>query len=159
MKNQNMLVIFDLDGVLMESKMLHFEALNKSLSKFNMSITYEEHLERYDGLPTQRKLEILSEEKGLDKKFFKQIWEEKQARTIEVLDEIDIKISGITDLVKNIAKNYKVMVASNSIRVTVKKMLEKLEIIDDVDYYVSNCLLYTSPSPRDATLSRMPSSA
>ena len=25
------------------------------------------------------------------------------------------------------------------------------------DYY--NCLLYTSPSPRDATLSRMPSSA
>ena len=27
----------------------------------------------------------------------------------------------------------------------------------DQDY--SNCLLYTSPSPRDATLSRMPSSA
>ena len=27
----------------------------------------------------------------------------------------------------------------------------------DVDSY--NCLLYTSPSPRDATLSRMPSSA
>ena len=24
---------------------------------------------------------------------------------------------------------------------------------------VNNCLLYTSPSPRDATLSRMPSSA
>ena len=27
------------------------------------------------------------------------------------------------------------------------------------NYYVSICLLYTSPSPRDATLSRMPSSA
>ena len=27
------------------------------------------------------------------------------------------------------------------------------------DYYQYNCLLYTSPSPRDATLSRMPSSA
>ena len=26
-------------------------------------------------------------------------------------------------------------------------------------YYVGTCLLYTSPSPRDATLSRMPSSA
>ena len=25
--------------------------------------------------------------------------------------------------------------------------------------YIYNCLLYTSPSPRDATLSRMPSSA
>ena len=27
------------------------------------------------------------------------------------------------------------------------------------DGYVDGCLLYTSPSPRDATLSRMPSSA
>ena len=31
--------------------------------------------------------------------------------------------------------------------------------IKEVDYGVSYCLLYTSPSPRDATLSRMPSSA
>ena len=30
---------------------------------------------------------------------------------------------------------------------------------DDVNEYDLSCLLYTSPSPRDATLSRMPSSA
>ena len=29
----------------------------------------------------------------------------------------------------------------------------------DIDSDDRNCLLYTSPSPRDATLSRMPSSA
>ena len=28
-----------------------------------------------------------------------------------------------------------------------------------IEYQFSSCLLYTSPSPRDATLSRMPSSA
>ena len=138
MKNQDILVIFDLDGVLMESKMLHFEALNKSLAKFNISITYEEHLEKYDGLPTKRKLEILNEEKGLDKKFFKEIWEEKQTRTIEVLDEIDIRIEGITELVKEVSKDYMVMVASNSIRSTVEKMLQKIDVINDVDYFVSN---------------------
>ena len=36
-------------------------------------------------------------------------------------------------------------------------------LIDDVDVttnvLTTDCLLYTSPSPRDATLSRMPSSA
>ena len=35
-------------------------------------------------------------------------------------------------------------------------------IMYDYDYYdgaYNSCLLYTSPSPRDATLSRMPSSA
>ena len=31
--------------------------------------------------------------------------------------------------------------------------------IRTVEGYINNCLLYTSPSPRDATLSRMPSSA
>ena len=36
------------------------------------------------------------------------------------------------------------------------KLLEKLT---DIGLEVESCLLYTSPSPRDATLSRMPSSA
>ena len=31
--------------------------------------------------------------------------------------------------------------------------------LNNLDYLISACLLYTSPSPRDATLSRMPSSA
>ena len=30
---------------------------------------------------------------------------------------------------------------------------------EETDYWDTICLLYTSPSPRDATLSRMPSSA
>ena len=33
-----------------------------------------------------------------------------------------------------------------------------LAIYDPIEWY-SNCLLYTSPSPRDGLLSRMPSSA
>ena len=32
-------------------------------------------------------------------------------------------------------------------------------IIQEINRLLTSCLLYTSPSPRDATLSRMPSSA
>ena len=41
------------------------------------------------------------------------------------------------------------------------KVLEKLELklVKVIDTHIHACLLYTSPSPRDATLSRMPSSA
>ena len=35
----------------------------------------------------------------------------------------------------------------------------KIRVYDDLETSVKYCLLYTSPSPRDATLSRMPSSA
>ena len=45
-----------------------------------------------------------------------------------------------------------------------RELLAVMDSADEVktelgDKYVSACLLYTSPSPRDATLSRMPSSA
>ena len=39
-----------------------------------------------------------------------------------------------------------------------KELLSKLDLIR-FNEHTRTCLLYTSPSPRDATLSRMPSSA
>ena len=43
-------IIFDLDGVLIESKDLHFLALNKALNKIDkkFQITFDEHLSKYD---------------------------------------------------------------------------------------------------------------
>ena len=37
--------------------------------------------------------------------------------------------------------------------------LSDLSLLEDLSSQFGSCLLYTSPSPRDATLSRMPSSA
>ena len=73
------LVIFDLDGVLYDSKKFHFEALNLALIDIDKKyeISYEDHLRIYDGLPTNRKLEILKEEKGLEENKFSTIWENK----------------------------------------------------------------------------------
>ena len=43
------LIIFDLDGVLVEAKEIHYDALNIALgNKYEISI--EEHLTKYDGL-------------------------------------------------------------------------------------------------------------
>lgn len=50
------LIIFDLDGVLVEAKKIHFDALNDAISIFGpeYTISWAEHLDRYDGL--KRKL-------------------------------------------------------------------------------------------------------
>ena len=50
-------IIFDLDGVLIESKEIHYKALNAALP-VEYRIGYEEHLSTYDGLPTKQKLEL-----------------------------------------------------------------------------------------------------
>ena len=56
------LVIFDLDGVLVETKEMHYVSLNDSLRKIDEKyiITLDEHHNRYDGLPTNRKLQMLT---------------------------------------------------------------------------------------------------
>ena len=58
-------LIFDLDGVLVNTKKLHFDALNLALKKLNLKeISYVDHLNIYDGLPTVKKLEILNKKKN-----------------------------------------------------------------------------------------------
>ena len=54
-------IIFDLDGVLVETKDIHFHALNLSIKKIlniNDAISYKDHLNKYDGLPTIVKVTV-----------------------------------------------------------------------------------------------------
>jgi HAD superfamily hydrolase (TIGR01509 family) len=134
------LVIFDLDGVLYESKEFHFDALNYALSEVdnNLVISKEEHLKTYDGLSTKRKLDILSTEKNLNPKFYKQIWNRKQEITGNLLDKIEVNKSLINSLGLLRSKNIKVICCSNSIKKTVDSVLMNLGIYDLFDAIYSN---------------------
>ena len=131
------LVIFDLDGVLVEAKNLHYEALNKALGK-EYSISWKEHLSKYDGLKTNQKLEMLTQEKGLPVELHSQIWEDKQKYTLEELRNLkpNQTLQSIMDALVN--DGYKIAVCSNSIRKTVLTVLSKLGVMEFMDYIISN---------------------
>ena len=63
-------LIFDLDGVLVNTKEIHFIALNQALEKYNSKeiISYDDHVNIYDGLPTDEKLQILNKKKKTKQK-------------------------------------------------------------------------------------------
>ena len=136
----NNLVIFDLDGVLIDSREMHYEALNRALEKVSWDyvINREEHLSLYDGLPTSKKLAMLTEKKSLPVDKHQQIWEDKQKATLEIFSELehDYELMHYFQQLKQ--RGYQVAVASNSIRNTVKLVLLKLGILEFIDYYVSN---------------------
>ena len=132
------LVIFDLDGVLIDSKDYHYDALNEALGE-EYAITREEHVSTYDGLPTTAKLELLSKNKGLPADRYEEIWKAKQENTLHIFKtkvDKDYELMGYFQQL--VDEGYKVAVASNSIRNTVKIILLRLGLLEFVDIYVSN---------------------
>ena len=85
------LVIFDLDGVLIDSRDMHYEALNMALSEIDCKyvINRDEHLSFYDGLPTSQKLTMLTQRKNLPADKHQKIWEEKQKATISIFSKLN----------------------------------------------------------------------
>jgi beta-phosphoglucomutase-like phosphatase (HAD superfamily)/dTDP-glucose pyrophosphorylase len=136
----NKLVIFDLDGVLIDSRELHFHSLNDALKSVDVKYVIErdEHLSIYDGLNTTRKLKLLSELKGLPLEYHDMIWQRKQLATLELIKKfsVDDKLIDIFSKIKS--AGYMIAVASNSIRETVKLSLLRIGVMEYVDYYISN---------------------
>ena len=130
------LVIFDLDGVLVEAKQLHYEALNEALGE-KYSISWSEHLSTYDGLKTRQKLDMLSENKGLPKNKHDDIWVHKQNITLKKLKELE-SCKKLQNIMSKLSKKYKIAVCSNSIRKTCLTVLSKLGIMEYMDLVISN---------------------
>jgi beta-phosphoglucomutase len=132
-------VIFDMDGVLIEAKDWHYEALNKALGLFGMEISRYDHLVTYDGLPTRQKLEMLSSESGLPEELHEFINDMKQQYTMEIVYS-NCKPMFHHEYALNKLKHegYKMAVCSNSIRNTIEVMMQKSSLEDYFEFYISN---------------------
>jgi len=136
----NRLIVFDLDGVLVDSKSIHFDALNSALKTVGLEyvITEEEQKNIYEGLPTKAKLLLLNKNKGLSKEKFDDIWNAKQNITSTMFSNIN-EDADLIKLLKVVKDNgIKIAVASNSIRKTIVECLTGLGIFNLIDYIVSN---------------------
>ena len=132
-------IIFDMDGVLIEAKDWHYEALNKALGLFGMEINRYDHLVTYDGLPTNKKLEMISMERGLPKGLHQFINGLKQQYTMEiVLTECKPRFYHEYAVAKLKQEGYKLAVCSNSIKNTIEVMLEKANLLQYFDFFISN---------------------
>ena len=134
------LLIFDLDGVLVEAKNIHYETLNKALKNIDdkYTISWDEHLNKFDGLKTNQKLDMLTKEKGLPIDKHKIVWEEKQKLTLKSLSLLIESTQLQETFSKLVNDGYKIACCSNSVRKTVLTVLSKLGIIEYFDLIISN---------------------
>ncbi|GAA4680001.1 HAD family hydrolase [Frondihabitans cladoniiphilus] len=127
-------VVFDMDGVLVDAKEWHYEALNLALGLFGYTILRTEHLETFDGLPTKSKLEILSAERGLPTGLHKFINEMKQSYTLEMIHTRCRPTFAHQYALSHLKREGLLIgVASNSIRESVELMMEKTALSEYLD--------------------------
>ncbi len=140
-------VIFDMDGVLIDAKEWHYEALNRALGLFGMEISRYDHLVTYDGLPTKTKLKMLSLERGLPESLHGFINELKQKYTMEVIyAKCKPTFSHQFLLSRLRTQGYKVAVCSNAIRDSINMMLGRAGLTPHIDFFLS-CEDVHEPKP------------
>jgi len=132
-------VIFDMDGVLIEAKDWHYEALNRALRLFGYEISRYDHVTTFDGLPTKKKLQMLSVENNLPTELHDFINDMKQRYTMEIVNaRCKPRFNHEYALSKLHAAGYKLAVASNSIRSTIEVMMQRAALDSYLSFIVSN---------------------
>lgn len=134
------LVVFDLDGVLVDACEWHRVALNKALKEISgYEISLEDHHKEFNGIPTKVKLNKLVEKKIVQQQDIEKIEQLKQIKTIELINSQAFirheKIELISFLKQ---KQIKVACYTNSIRVTAELMLKKTGILELFDLLITN---------------------
>lgn len=140
------LLLFDLDGVLVDACDWHYIALNKALREVcDFEITRYDHENRFNGLPTAVKLKMLN----LNVDQSQQVWKLKQSNTIEVINQNASIDHDKIDMHKYFKQlGYKIGCVTNSIRQTAVLMLEKTGQLPFIDILITNeDVEHSKPSP------------
>jgi HAD superfamily hydrolase (TIGR01509 family) len=142
-------VLFDLDGVLVDATEWHYEALNRALALFGFTISRYEHLFAYNGLPTRKKLEMLSVEKGLPVALHGLINKVKQVYTREeILTKCRPAFEKEYMLSRLKREGFRLALCSNAIRDSVELMIRQSGLYEYFEFLVSNeDVTRTKPDP------------
>ena len=139
MINKYRAVLFDMDGVLIDARDWHYEALNEALQLFGLEINRNDHLNRFDGLSTKQKLRMLSEDGILPVELHKTIEAVKQDRTLRIAAQKCFPNVSHQILISRLKHSgFKVGLVTNSIRKSTEFMLEYAGLLHFMDVVITN---------------------
>lgn len=139
-------IIFDLDGVLVDTKKIHFEAFNKALQTAGLGsyvLSFEEHLRDYDGLPTSVKMEKM----GIHPSVRKAVSELKQAFTLDTYKTFTTDDKLVSLIESLLREGYKIGVVTNSVGETTRAILKRIGILEGLDAVITNEWGRPKPAP------------
>ena len=137
---------------MIDSRDLHYQALNLAISEINQlwKISYDDHIKFYNGNPTYKKLEMLSERyPDITESDILNISNRKKEFTRLLVEQIIKKDDELIEIFLYLkSMSIKIGVASNSIRETVKTVLSGIGVYELTDIIFANeDVVDPKPSP------------
>jgi beta-phosphoglucomutase len=138
-------LIFDFDGVIVDTEPLHYEGFMRVMKRFGYSMTYEHYKEKYLAFQDRDCFIGILNEIGVkyDEKLLSELIEEKGRWFLPLLSELPIRVrsnrseggaiftfEGLVEFVNEAYKSFNLSIASGAQRNEIEVVLKRLGIYD-----------------------------
>lgn len=143
-------LIFDLDGVIVDTARFHFLAWNKLANTWNHTITHEQN-EELKGINRMRSLELIAgwcnaELNDAQKKEYAELKNNWYLEQVKQMTESDT-LPGVKNLLTE-AKNNNIKIAVASASKNANEVLRNINLIQEFDYIADgNSVKESKPNP------------
>lgn len=148
-------IIFDMDGVLINTEPFHYEIWRKTLKKRGLEIDYE-HYKGCIGSTVGYLLDIIKDAYGVDFHGDEELIQEMRAVKDRMVEESGIpRIPGVPEMLRRIrSKGYIMAVASSSPQIYIERQMKELGVEDCFDLLFSGERV-ENPKPAPDTFLRV----
>lgn len=135
-------IIFDFDGVILDSEPLHYEAVTNVLKKIGIILSYKEYAKKYIGLSDKEMFPLLLKDKGcvFSAGAIALLINEKidvYTRIIDACNKLPI-ITSVDQYIYNALQNdQKVAICTGSTKIEISTALDKLNLRQHFDTIVT----------------------
>jgi beta-phosphoglucomutase len=147
-------IVFDFDGVLVDSEPLHYRAFHTVAQQFGIEFSYQEYLERYVGYDDRDGFKAIVSVAGLsrlakDQALIAKLCEEKAVAFEEAVDIKIELIPGIEGFVRHVRTHVPLAIASGATRRDIELVLKKLQWMTWFDPIVTaDDVVRSKPDPQ-----------
>jgi beta-phosphoglucomutase-like phosphatase (HAD superfamily) len=123
-------VIFDMDGVIIDSEPIHFKMENEMFQELKINVPYEEHCS-YVGTSSQNMWEIIARKYSLTIDVKQLVKKQHALYMAYLLNEKELRpIPGVVELIQGLYRDYfKLVLASSSYMEVIEVVLSKLKLV------------------------------
>jgi beta-phosphoglucomutase len=126
-------VLFDFDGVIVNSEPLHFDAFREVLTNEQIEITEQEYYQELIGFDDKGAFRHIFKKHGrdLDSKTFLRIMTAKSEAMMELIHGRRYEaLAGVEELVRGLWRHYPLAICSGALREEIEAMLEGVHLRD-----------------------------